>query len=139
MSFGLRLSFFEVEESIHNMLAAASKMDAICLRALVLYYQYLRQRSAKQCSALFHKLATVLDELDCANNVFLTRAKMMLGGQLHYFSMGLECLVEAHCSAATGALDALPLMALSTHTTPTNFARTGVVWASFARTHTQRK
>ena len=31
-------------------------------------------------------LATVLDELDCANDVFLTHAKMMLGGQLHYFS-----------------------------------------------------
>ena len=87
MSFG----GFQFLQSM-NILAAASKMDAICLRALVLYYQYLRLCSAKQCSALFHKLATVLDELDCANDVFLTRAKMTLGGQLHYFSMGLDRL-----------------------------------------------
>ena len=82
------------------MLAAATKMDAICFRALVLLYQYSKQlRSAKRCSMSFHMLATVLDELDCANDVFLSRAKTTLAPQLHYFSMGLDRL----------ALDALSL------------------------------
>ena len=69
---------------------AASKIDAICLRALVLSYRY--SRAKRSGVSLFHKLATVLDELDCEHDVFLMRAKMMLSGQLHYLNMGLHRL-----------------------------------------------